>query len=229
MAFDLIEDVKKHPIPAALIAGGVVLGFLLLTGAFSGGSAPTSTGGLDPATAQLYAQSEQLQAAQQAQGAQIAGQQNLASIQASYGLSLAQIQANAQTTQTNTAASVALAQITADSQTSREEVAAQLQALQGQFGVQTTAINAQLAGLADTNATTADIARTTAAEQVAIANINGDVTRAISSDQAQVAMGQTQASVMIANSNNSATKQISSNNMWGGIASGVLSLAGAFL
>lgn len=228
MAFDLVEDIKEHPVPAALIAGAVVLGFLLITGAFSGGKAATTTGGLDPTTASLYAQSEQLQAAQQAQAAQIAGQQDLAKTQADYGLALAQIQANAQTTQTNTAASVALAQVTAGAQTQQEAIAAQLQAEQGSFGVQTAAINAQLAGLMDTNATTADIARTTAAEQEIIANINGQTTIGLSNNAAQVNIAQTNAAVTIARTNAGAYKQASSNNMWGQIAGGVLSLAGGF-
>jgi hypothetical protein len=186
MPFELIEEVKKHPVPAALIAGGVVLGFLFLTGAFSGGSAATSTGGLDPATAQLYAQSQQLQAAQQAQTAQINGQQALATTQASYGLALAQIQANASTTQTNTAASVALAQITADAQTSQEEVAAQLQAMQGGYAVQTAGINAVLAGLIDTNALTGRIAELTAQEQLGIAAINSNTQLGISNNATQL-------------------------------------------
>jgi hypothetical protein len=224
MSFDLVEEAKQHPVPAALIAGGVVLGFLLITGAFSGGRAPTQTGGLDPATASLYAQTEQLQASKQAQIAQINGQQVLATTQANYGLALAQIQANAQTTATNTAASVALARIQADSQTSQESIAAQLQAMQGSFGVQSEAINAQLAGLMSNNATTMHIADTTAQEQEIIAGINGNTTIALSNNVTAVQQGQTQASVMIANSNNSVAKQKSSDSMWGSIAGAALNL-----
>jgi hypothetical protein len=200
MPFELIEEVKKHPVPAALIAGGVVFGFLLITGAFSsGGQAATSTGGLDPATAQLYAQSEQLQAQSSAQTAAINGQQNLADTQAQYGLSLAQIQANAQTTQTNTAAAVSLAQIQADAQTSQEQVAASLTAQQDQLSVSSQAINAQLAGLEDTNATTVNIANLTAGEQEDIAQITGNTQVALSNNATQATIANINAAASVAN------------------------------
>ena len=226
----LVEEVEKHPVPAALIAGGVVLGFMFLSGAFSSsGAAATSTGGLDPATAQLYAQSEAIQAQSQGQAASIAGQQNLADTQASYGLSLAQIQANAQTTTQNTAASVALAQISADAQTSQLSVAAQLQSQQDAYGVQSQAINAQLAGLQDTNATTAQIASLTAGEQETIAQILGNTQVALSNNATQASIATTNAAVGIAGIQGSVAKTQSNNALYGQIAGSAFSVLGSAL
>jgi hypothetical protein len=212
-----------------LIAGGVVFGFLLLTGAFSSnGAAATTTGGLDPATAQLYAQSEAIQAQSQQNAAAIAGQQNLADTQASYGLSLAQIQANAQTTSTNTAASVALAQINADAQTSQQSVAAQLQAEQDQIGLGAVQINDQLSGLEDTNATTVDIASLTAGEQEDIAGILGNTQVALSNNATQASIANTNAAVSIAKGQQSVEGAQGIESSIGGLATTGL-LAAAFL
>lgn len=222
MPFELVEEVKRHPVPAALIAGGIVIGFIWLSGGFSGGQAPTSTGGIDPATAQLYAQANQLQAAKDAQTQQLQAQQNLATTQASYGLSLAQIQANAQTTNTNTAATVALAQIHESADTSRMQVAAQLQAAQDQYGVASKSIDAQLAALQDTNATTVNIAALTAAEQVQIANITGNTQIALSNNASQVSIANINASASVAKGAQSASTTNSILGMVGGLASDVI-------
>jgi hypothetical protein len=228
-----MEEVKKHPVPAALIAGGVVFGFLYITGAFSSSSAAaTTSGGLDPATAQLYAQSEAVQAQQQEQTQGLQAQQDLATTQASYGLSLAQIQANAQTTQTNTAASVSLAQISADAQTSQESVAASLQAAQDQIGVTTDSINASLAGLEDTNQTTVNIAALTAGEQEDIAQITGNTQVALSNNQTQYAIAasnnNTAAVLGVAGDSASVAKTQSTNSLIGSLAGSALGAAAIF-
>jgi hypothetical protein len=245
MPFELIEEVKKHPVPAALIAGGIVLGFMWISGAFSSsGASPTTTGGLDPATAQLYAQSEAIQAQQQGQTQQLTAQQNLATTQAGYGLSLAQIQANAAitqsntaasvqvaginatTAQTNTAASVAMAQISSDAQTAQLSVAAQLQAAQDQIGVTTASINASLAGLQDTNATTVAIASLTAGEQEQIAQITGNTQIALSNNQTQsfIAASNNQTQATIAGTNASAS--VAKGSQTAGLESQGLGIAG---
>lgn len=175
MAFDFAY-LKEHP----YVIGGIVLagavGLYLVTRSNSGSTA--TAGGLDANTAALYAAQAQTSAQLTAQNNQIAGQEQLATTQATYGIDIAQIQANAQTTQNNTAAEVALAQIAAQQDVSTQSIAAQLAATQINANVQITGLNDQLAGLQANDATTVAINQAAANEQMHIADTVASVQKA---------------------------------------------------
>jgi hypothetical protein len=241
MAFEPVEFVEKHPYTTAAVAGGVVLLFVILSMRGSSGGA-TASSGVDPVTAQLYAQTQQLQASGQAQSAKYASDQNLATIEAGYGLSLAQIQTNAQSHQTDTAASATLAGIAAQSDVQKTAIAATLQEQQNQTVVQNNQINAQLAALQDTNATSAFIAQNAANEQLGIANLTAGTQRDIAAitgqtqlgianltSQTQLGISNNQSQVAIAQSNNqkNIAQSGQQSNLFGQIAGGVMGLLSA--
>jgi hypothetical protein len=223
MALDF-EYLKDH---RYMVGGVVLVGAvgLYLVSRHGGSATSASYDGITATNAQLLAQSEQLQASQQAQTAQLTAQQNLATTSANYGLALAQINANTSITNTSTAAAVALSEITANENVNSLSIAANLQAAQDADSVSETGISAQLAGLESNNATSLGLATTTANEQIQIANMTAGVQTSIANDQTTLGLAQTAGAVNIADtaSNNAAktAQQASSNSLIGGIVGAI--------
>lgn len=225
---EVLDFVKKHPI---LIAGGVgaviLLFFVMSSSGGSSGTAQSSDIGANEASLAGAALSANAQ--EQLSSSQATAQQNLADTQASYGLSLAQINDNAQTTQDNTAAAVSVDQITAQAQESDESIAASLQSSLAQVGLGADQIQANLAGLESNNQTSTDIANIAAGEQLGIANYTAQTQLGIANIEGQVNIANINAveglGITQANDAASAVETSSTNQM---ISSGISSLAMAF-
>jgi DNA-binding transcriptional MerR regulator len=214
MPFDLAY-LKQHKAMVGIVGGAAIIGIVIIARAQSGGSfCAAVSSGLDPNAVSLYEQQAQIGAAQQ----------NTAS-QENYGLALAQIQADAQSHQTDTAAGVSLAGIAAQSDVQSKQIAEQLDQSNNNLVAQQSAIEAQLAGLESNNATTSDVARIAATENVDIANLTSETQLGISNNQSQVAIAQTQASRDVAlGAQGTAVKTTAI-----GSAGGILGAIGGFL
>jgi len=190
--------VRQHPF---LIGGGVLLGALALFALTRGGGGSTSAAaGVDPTTAALWAQQQQQQTALTAQNNQIAGQIQIAGLQAQYGQNIAQINANTD-----------IAKINSDTSLGTQSIAAQLEGLKLQNTTQQYGIAAQLEGLLSNNATQVNLTQIVANEQTDLARVNADVMK-------------TQINAM----KDIANKKTSS-NLLGNIIGGVAGVAAAFL
>lgn len=217
--FDII---KKHPVAAtaAILGGGVALYLLMSSGSSSASSTATTS---DPnAAAELQYAEQQLQT----QGQLAVTQSNNDT-----AVAIANIQGGTQ----NNAIS---AQITENAQTAATQqhaIDAQVAQTQIATTAQIDAINADLAKAQSADAVTSHVADVTAAEQTGIATINaqlgevlaqinGTVQSNISANQTQVAITQANDSLAGVQAQVGATKAASSNNLFGGIIGGGLSL-----
>lgn len=211
----IFDYVKEHPY---LIGGGALLavvGVVIIKSHSSAqSSASYATTGINPQAAALYAQQSQTQAALTGQTNQLNAQQQIATTQAQYGIDLATIQNNATVTATNTAAYVAIQNIDATASTNQASISAGLAANQQNDNVQTTGIEAQLAGLESNNSTSLGLAAQTAAEQENIAGLTAGVQTTISNNQTQLGLAETGAAENIADttSNNAAQVSINATN-----------------
>lgn len=191
--FDVISYAKNHALllgTAALIG---VVGFFYIYEDHGGGSAAGSTASGTGGLTALYASEAEQQTQLEAQQSSITGQQNIAQIQANYGLQTAQL-----------SASVALAQNMSAEDVANNTIAANLAAAQLSAGVSVDQISAQLSGLESNNQTSEALAVTAANENTSIANISANLQSAISNNQTQVAIQQTNAAVSIAKNQSSA-------------------------
>jgi hypothetical protein len=192
--------ISEHPYLTGGIAIGGIVGVLILKSTLAPAAQPTPSSsygyGISPQEAQLAAVSEQTNAQLTGQSNQIAAQEQLAGLQAQYGVDIAQINANTSVTNTNTGAQVSLAQIAASESVSNNSIAAQLGGVEDNNAtqLQETTVN---------DATSVDIGTLLANENTAIAATNAKLQSNIAGDQTQVALAQTDAAVSIAQSNNS--------------------------
>jgi hypothetical protein len=212
-----ISYAEQHPWLVGGCAIAIVAALWIITHRGGGGGSAGSSG-VDPSLAALYAQQQQTGAALQGQAAQLSAQITTAGIQKDYGLALATIQTNAQTQQTNTAASVALATIQANADVETKSLQERLAEAGLSAGVATTQIQANLSATMDTNATMARMHEIIAQEQVGIANLNAQTLIALSNNQTQVALGQTNASVSVAGYAAGAQKNANDNQLTGQLA-----------
>lgn len=220
--------IKEHPV---LVGGGaliLVVGFVVLRSA-GGGSSTASTSGIDPTTAALAAQQGQQQTALQAADDQIAGQQNLATTQANYGLALAQIQANQSITNTNTAAGIQDESIRYTANSADLGVAASVTENAQNNATTVQGILAQLEGLKSNNATSLGLATTAAAEQESISAQIADVQKTISSNNTSLGIANVQGAVNIADTASNNSVKIAQTSAAGGVLGSLIGLGAKFI
>lgn len=223
MPFDL-EYVREHKWLIAGLAGAGIIGVLIIARARSAGSAGAASG-IDPVSAQLYAQDQQLQGAQ----AQIQGNLDLASIQAATTSHVADLTAGVNLADIAAKRDASLADVAATHDLGLAQIASQITTANDNLTATTHAIDAQLAGLQSNNATTVQIAGLSAQEQLGIANLTAQTQVAISNNATAANIATTNADVTIAGLNASAVKQQSNDNLFGKIAGVAGGLIGAFL
>lgn len=224
----ILEKIKQHPYVAAGFLGAVLL-LLFVVSRRSGSSTTSASSGIDPTTASLYAQNQQLTAQSTMQANALDAAAAHDTTLANYGLALATIQNNAATTQSNTQASVQMAGIAANADVQKQGIAATLEGLRIQGDTANLGIMANLEGLRSNNNTTLGIAQIMAEEQTAIANTTAQTQLGVSNNWAQVQIAGVNAGVTTAGINAGAAKHASDNQLIGSAIGGLTSLAGAAL
>ena len=210
---EVTNYVKEHPLMTGGIVIGGVAGVLILRHTLAGNTQTASAGnyaygGISPQEAQLIATGQQSQAQLTAQTNQIAGQEQIAGLQAQYNQNIAQIQANTSITNTNTAAQVQLASIAS------------------QGTIQSQSIAASLAGLENTNATAVAEKQTDDATNIDLASILANENENISAGNVglQQTISNNLTNVAIQESNNAV--KIAANSDKTSIASSALGFVG---